>query len=151
MKNVTLCFLTKTENSTDYVCLAMKKRGFGMGKWNGVGGKVQNESVEQATIREAKEEIGVDLLDLKKVALLNFITMKHKCHVFLADKWEGEPTETEEMKPEWFAVDAIPYHEMWDDDKVWLQRVLDGKTITGEFHFDENDNLVAHTIEETSF
>jgi len=33
----------------------MKKRGFGQGKWNGFGGKVEpNESIEQAAIREMK-------------------------------------------------------------------------------------------------
>jgi 8-oxo-dGTP pyrophosphatase MutT (NUDIX family) len=36
----------------------MKKRGFGEGRWNGVGGKVEpGESIEAALIREAKEEV----------------------------------------------------------------------------------------------
>ncbi|HET8669978.1 MAG TPA: NUDIX domain-containing protein, partial [Candidatus Saccharimonadales bacterium] len=40
--------------------LAMKKRGFGINKWNGVGGKVdEDETIEQAAIRECQEEITV--------------------------------------------------------------------------------------------
>ena len=40
------------------VLLAMKKRGFGEGKWNGVGGKLDpGETVEQALVRECQEEI----------------------------------------------------------------------------------------------
>jgi hypothetical protein len=41
MRNSTLLFLVKKngEEITD-ICLAMKKRGFGSGRYNGVGGKV---------------------------------------------------------------------------------------------------------------
>ena len=42
----------------DEVLLAMKKRGFGEGKWNGVGGKPNaGESIEEVAVRETKEEI----------------------------------------------------------------------------------------------
>ena len=53
----------------DKVLLAMKKRGFGAGKWNGVGGKVKDgETIKQAAIRE--QESGVTLQSLEKVAVL---------------------------------------------------------------------------------
>ncbi|PIU47045.1 DNA mismatch repair protein MutT, partial [bacterium (Candidatus Gribaldobacteria) CG07_land_8_20_14_0_80_33_18] len=73
MKQATLCLLIK-ENSKE-ILLAMKKRGFGAGKWNGVGGKFDPEkdkNVLEAAIREAKEEIGVLIKDLEKVAVLDF-------------------------------------------------------------------------------
>ncbi|MDO8590857.1 MAG: NUDIX domain-containing protein, partial [bacterium] len=58
MRLTTLCFLVRD----DEVLLAMKKRGFGVGKFNGVGGKVTaGESVLEAMIREAKEEIRVKI------------------------------------------------------------------------------------------
>ena len=48
MKQLTLLFLVRD----DQILLAMKKRGFGEGRWNGVGGKVEkDETVEQAMIR----------------------------------------------------------------------------------------------------
>jgi hypothetical protein len=28
------------------------------------------------------------------------------------------------MKPEWFDIEKIPYDKMWDDDIIWLPRVL---------------------------
>lgn len=56
-----LCFLIKDEK----VLLAMKKRGFGVGKWNGVGGKVKpGESVKMAVVREVFEEIRVSILPM---------------------------------------------------------------------------------------
>ena len=52
----TLLFLLK-ENQ---ILLGMKKRGFGAGKYNGIGGKLEpDETVEQAMVRETQEEIGV--------------------------------------------------------------------------------------------
>jgi len=38
----------------------MKKRGFGVGKWNGYGGKLdEGESIEQCAIRELEEECSI--------------------------------------------------------------------------------------------
>lgn len=43
------------------VLLGLKKRGFGTGKWNGFGGKVEpGETIRQAAIREMKEEAGIE-------------------------------------------------------------------------------------------
>ena len=73
MRKDTLLFLFDCGNNR--ILLAMKKRGFGAGKFNGVGGKVVNgESIEEATVREAREEISVliCLADLSKKAVLNF-------------------------------------------------------------------------------
>ena len=71
MKLVTLCLLVKD----DKVLLAMKKRGFGMGKWNGVGGKVEDgETIEMAAARETGEEIGVavETAGMKNIGNITF-------------------------------------------------------------------------------
>ncbi len=61
MKNTTLLFLVKKDADTiTEICLAMKKRGFGTGRFNGTGGKLQEgETIEDACMRETKEEIDV--------------------------------------------------------------------------------------------
>jgi 8-oxo-dGTP diphosphatase/2-hydroxy-dATP diphosphatase len=126
MKERTLVFLHKPDSKE--ILLAMKKRGFGKGKWNGVGGKFEEgESIEEAAIREALEEIGVKIntAHLDKRAEIDFIfkdksDLDQYVHVFFVEKWEGEPTESEEMKPEWFHHDLIPYKEMWIDDEHWI-------------------------------
>lgn len=131
----------------------MKKRGFGMGKWNGVGGKVDKEdnSIIQAAIRETKEEIGIDANELEKVALLRFRfpykeDWNQDVHVFLIKKWQGQPQESEEMFPKWFRISDIPYQKMWDDDKFWLPHVLKGKRIDADFVFKEGEIIEKKTI-----
>ena len=77
MKLSTLCFLIED----DRILLAMKKRGFGEGKWNGVGGKVnEGETVEAAAIRETEEEIGVTATvhDLEPKGILRFRSTNEK-------------------------------------------------------------------------
>jgi len=145
----TLLFLVKG----DQILLAMKKRGFGAGKWNGVGGKLEpGESVEDALVRECQEEIGVTPTSWRAVAELDFVQDVETdpwhmyVYAYIADKWQGEPTESEEMRPQWFNVADIPYEDMWDDDQYWVPRVLTGEVVAGEFSFDANDKMIDHTI-----
>ena len=146
----TLLFLIKNNQ----ILLAMKKRGFGAGKLNGVGGKIEaGESMEQALVRECQEEIGVTPLSWKPVAELDFVQDSTTdpwhmyVHAYISYEWEGEPTESEEMNPQWFTLDTIPYANMWDDDQYWLTRVLTGELVTGKFIFDTDDKMISHSIQ----
>ena len=155
IKNCTLVFLVKKEgNAISEVCLAMKKRGFGQGRWNGVGGKVSpNEEIEAAAVREAREEIDVEVRDLKNVAGLTFgfpnkPEFNQRVHVYFSERWAGEPKETEEMSPKWFTIANIPYGAMWECDTYWLPEVLKGKFISAAFTYGENDTLLNSAIKE---
>ena len=145
---VTLLFFCQA----DRILLGMKKRGVGAGKWNGFGGKVlSHESIEEATLRECEEEIQIKPKNIEKVATIEFhIPTKHYhtvAHVFMAEEWEGEPKETEEMKPQWFAINKIPYDHMWSDDKLWLPKILAGKKIQALFIFDNKEQVSFSKIE----
>jgi len=137
----------------DSLLLAMKKRGFGEGRWNGVGGKVEpGETIEAAMIREAQEEIGVTPTLFEKVGDIRFDeyfkgepALMH-VHVFVATAWNGQPAESDEMAPQWFHVDDIPYSDMWSDDIYWLPLVLQGQKITADFKLDATDAIIEHTI-----
>lgn len=141
MKNLTLSFLFKDGE----ILLAMKKRGFGEGKWNGYGGKVEEgETVEEAAVREIGEEgnVIVKTEDLESIGIIDFHfsdkpEWNQKVHIFKVLKWEGEPEETEEMKPQWFSFADIPYDKMWAGDDIWLKKVIKGEKVFGEIHFEE--------------
>lgn len=145
MKKVhTLVLLLKD----DSICLAIKKRGFGINKWNGFGGKVEEgETIEQAAVREVNEESlsTVQENNLDKIAITNFFFEdgKHlEVHTYVCRSWDGEPQETEEMRPEWFAFEDIPYGAMWTPDKVWIPRVLAGEKLFGEVYFNSDGETV---------
>lgn len=154
LKEATLLFLIKKSGQQiSQVCLAMKKRGFGQGRWNGVGGKVEpDETIEQAAVRETKEEIGVNALELAKVAELTFIFPHHPdwnqfVHVYFCEEWQGEPAESEEMKPQWFNPKNFPFAEMWTDDEFWLPEVIKGNLVKGFFVFAEGDKIREKIVE----
>ncbi len=155
LKQVTICFVLRE----DEILLAMKKRGFGEGKWNGAGGKVEEGSVREGAKRECLEEFGIEieLDDLEKVAEITFVHPEIPtpedswlAHVFIARKWQGEPRETEEMLPQWFSLDKIPYEEMWSDDIFWLRRVLSGERIVARIDLDNNGETLGVEVNRVS-
>ena len=131
----------------------MKKRGFGAGRWNGLGGKLNpGETIEEAAKREVREEAGIELKNLEKMGIIEFEFQGNpqilEVHVFKSDSFSGVPVETEEMRPEWFEVGAIPYKEMWPDDIFWIPLFLAGKKFTGRYLFGEGDKILEQRLVE---
>lgn len=135
------------------VLLGMKKRGFGVGRWNGFGGKLQDgETIESAARRELLEESGLTVDVLERVGNIKFEmvgeTQLLDVHVFRADAYSGEPTESEEMRPQWFEFDKIPFSQMWPDDILWYPFILQKKKFVGYFKFQGHDTILSHTLKE---
>lgn len=130
------------------ILLGMKKRGFGEGRWNGFGGKVKDgESIEESAKRELFEECGVKAGEVEKFGVMNFDFIDKgrsdpiEMHVFHIKSFFGEPRESEEMKPQWFFIDEIPFTEMWESDLQWFPYFLSGKKVDGNFLFDKGDRV----------
>jgi 8-oxo-dGTP diphosphatase len=142
----TLCYLLRPGPRPE-VLLGLKKAGFGAGKLDGIGGKIEpGETAAQAAAREVAEEIRVHVegSHLVPAGDIHFLfpanhAMEHHVFLFRTTEWKGEPIETDEIRPEWFPLDAIPWERMWADAVHWLLRVLEGDTVVGEIAF-QNDN-----------
>ena len=141
------------------ILLGMKKRGFGAGKFNGFGGKVEaGESIEQSAAREFEEETTVHLANgsLAKRAILTFFFESEETvmqvHLFTGSVacLQSEPLETDEMKPEWFTLDSIPFEKMWADDIYWIPWMLEGKNFEGIFLFRGQTEVLSHRLSEIS-
>lgn len=84
------------------VLLGYKKRGFGVGKYNGFGGKVEpGESNLQGAIRELEEESALQCTsdEMQHHGILLLETLADpippilEIHTYVATSWTGEPTE----------------------------------------------------------
>jgi len=123
----------------------------GFAKWvlNWVGGKQEwNESIEECMIREAKEDIWIDILNQEKIWILNFYFYEktewnQAVHLFEILEFSWEIIESEEIRPFWFDLDKIPYEKMWEDDIYWLPRILAWeKNIEYNFWFDTDNGKI---------
>lgn len=145
MKVTTLGLIVKDGK----ILLGMKKRGFGVGLWNGFGGKVEaGESLEENMIREFKEETDLDVLKIRYRGFSHFAGVDKddiRVNYFEILEYEGEPKESEEMRPEWFDLSEIPYGEMWEDDKYWLPVYLEGRSFEAYFDYQEG-KVASHSI-----
>ncbi|CAN0202564.1 oxidized purine nucleoside triphosphate hydrolase [Lethenteron reissneri] len=134
------------------VLLGMKKRGFGAGRWNGFGGKVQpGESVREAAKRELWEECSITAQELIEAGTLTFEFVGEpelmEVHVFRADAFTGEPSESDEMRPQWFDLDKVPFSEMWPDDHLWFPMLLKKQKFSGFFRFQGMNTILEHSLE----
>jgi 8-oxo-dGTP pyrophosphatase MutT (NUDIX family) len=134
-KTLTLTFVISGEQ----VLLGQKQRGFGVGLFNGYGGKVEaGETIVAAARRELLEESGLTARTLTPAGELTFTYEDTGevmvVYVFVATV-VGEPVVTEEMVPKWFPLTELPYEAMWSDDPYWLPQVLAGNIIHGHFTF----------------
>ncbi len=157
-KILTLCLLCRDGR----VALAKKLRGWGAGKWNGYGGKVEpGETIEAATIRETAQESEVEIspLQLQKAAELEFHfvgdSLVRQMHVFICRHWKGESRETEEMgEPRWFTAEELLQvkDEMWPADPLWLPVVLNGRKVRGTFYYNAGGSTVEdYELEDSIF
>ena len=144
----TLLFIFRGEE----VLLIRKKRGLGAGKINGPGGKIDpGETPEQCAVREVEEELGVRALEVTEAGLLRFQFadgLGLLCHVFRAEGLAGTPVETEEAVPLWTALGAMPFDEMWADDRLWWHHLVAGRQFEGNFEFDGDRMLAGEVLPE---
>ncbi len=132
------------------ILLIRKKRGLGAGKINGPGGRLEpGESPVAGAVREVEEELRATPTGLRASGELRFQFVDDysiHVHVFRADGLAGEPRETEEAVPLWTSLDAIPYDEMWEDDRLWLPHLLSRRRFGGCFLF-EGDALLDYALD----
>ena len=151
MKTLTLALLFRD----DKILLAMKKRKFGVGKWNGYGGKLEEgETPIDGIVREVKEESNLDIPQelCKELGHMDFYfddkaEWDQRVIIYRVDDFVGEPEETEEMMPKWFQISEIPWDEMWKGDDQWISYVIENKNFSGTVHFSESgEKLVSCVI-----
>lgn len=148
MRNVTLVFVL----DADRILLGRKLTGLGKGLYNGFGGKVESgESIQDAARRELFEECSLTADVLEKVAVIDFYfsnkpQWNQRGHIYLCRHFTGTPSPSVEMVPEWFSIDDIPYDKMWEGDRLWIPKLLDGDKLSATMVFaSDNESVKEYT------
>ena len=71
---------------------------------------------------------------------------KEDTYVFVASDYQGIIQESEEMKPQWFNIDEIPFDKMFSGDKLWVGELLKGKHFEAFVDFDKDFNTKSFDI-----
>lgn len=131
------------------ILLIDKKTGLGKGKVNGPGGKLESgESPETCAVRECQEELGITVTNLEYCGQHRFQFVDgYSIHVWVycTSEFDGVPTESVEARPFWVPLDEIPYHQMWEDDSIWLPVMLRGEQFHGRWIFN-GDTMVDYEL-----
>jgi 8-oxo-dGTP diphosphatase len=155
MFEVSVVYLLRESETGLQVLLGAKKTGLGIGKLVGPGGKLEpGESAAEAAAREVAEEIDVIVgaENLLAIAELSYEFPFHpswsqRSSAFVCRDWVGEPSESAELAPDWYPVDAIPFERMWDDAKLWLPDALSGTFVQATCSYGpDNDSVDQFTV-----
>jgi len=94
---------------------------------------------EEAGIEAPLEHVGTFLF------LTSSVQWAFQIEIYRADTYTGVPTETEEMRPQWFRIQddsethldlpPIPYDKMWQSDHLWLPLLLEKRHFVARTDF----------------
>ena len=147
-----VCYLKKG----NHVLLGLRKKvslGLGENLIAGIGGKVgdspgfEDETHEEALIREVHEEIEIQVLKYRRMGRVRFL-FPHKpqwnqdVQVYVVNEWKGEPQETDVIKPIWVEVGDLPISQMWDDNTYWVPKVLLGEYVDAIFLYADDNKVI---------
>lgn len=129
MKETTLCYI---ENDGCYLMMhrTKKKNDENSGKWIGIGGKLEKgETPTECAIREIYEETGLSVTELcyrGKVMFKSDIYEDELMQLFTAGSKSRDVKVCDEGELAWIKKDDIMSLNLWEGDKVFLKRLIDG-------------------------
>ena len=102
-----------------------KKNDLNHDKWIGIGGKFEDgESPEECMRREALEETGLTLHDLRLCGIVTFVSNEwdnEYMFLYTCTQFSGELTECKEGNLEWVPKDKVCDLPIWEGDKIFFR------------------------------
>lgn len=149
MINSSICYI---EKDGKYLMLHRTKKEIDINKekWIGVGGKFEDkESPEECIMREVKEETGLTLNSCKLRCIVTYVATNWETeymYVFTSNDFSGELIECNEGDLEWVDKEKIFNLNLWEGDKIFLEKIQNDNTFfTMKFNYD-GDNLLSYNL-----
>lgn len=114
------------------------------------GGKIEEgETSIQTAIREMKEEVGVDVKNLKYKGnmITEYPNRIYEFDVFVTNECEGEPQEFEENTAEWIEINELLQKEKLLSnvmilDRFFIKGLYEDKNFNMYIRVDEDENIL---------
>ena len=129
MRLTTICYI---EQDGNYLMLhrTKKENDQSHDKWLGVGGKFdKDESPDECILREVKEETGRTLTSYQLRGVMTFVSdiwETEYMFIYTADEFEGELAECSEGDLQWIKKTEVMNLKLWEGDKIFLKKLIDG-------------------------
>ena len=129
MRLTTICYI---EHDGNYLMLhrTKKENDQSHDKWLGVGGKFdKDESPDECILREVKEETGLTLTSYQLRGVMTFVSdiwETEYMFIYTADEFEGELAECSEGDLQWIKKTEVMNLKLWEGDKIFLKKLIDG-------------------------
>jgi 8-oxo-dGTP diphosphatase len=149
MKLATLCYIRK-EGKTLMVHRIKKENDVHLGKWNGLGGKLEpGETPEECAVREVYEESGLVVCKMDLKGILTFPGFSNDedwyAFVFVIDEFDGQLSESPEGVLQWIRDEDVSELNLWEGDRFFLPWLDKPGLFSGKFTYVDN-HLVSHHI-----
>jgi 8-oxo-dGTP diphosphatase len=121
-----------------------------LGKWNGLGGKMEpGESPDECVIREVREESGLKILDARLRGVLTFPAFKDGedwlVFAYTATRFEGKLGECGEGTLEWIDDAKVLDLPLWEGDRLFLPWLNGDRFFSAKFRY-EGGRLAGHDV-----
>jgi 8-oxo-dGTP diphosphatase len=150
MKLATLCYL-RQGGKTLMIHRVKKANDMHLGKWNGLGGKLNpGETPEECARREIYEESGLKVLSLQFKGILTFPSFAEEedwyAFVFVVEAFGGELVDcSEEGNLKWVNDSELLGLNLWEGDRIFLPWLEEPGIFSGKFIYQEG-KLLSHEV-----
>lgn len=145
MRKTTVCYI---RNNNEYLMLYRNRKPNdpNEGKWLGIGGRIEDgETPDGCNLREVEEETGLRLLSFRFHGIIRFRSDTYEdedMYLYSSDDFEPAdeearrvwremkiytPPECDEGELHWIPEEQLAGLPMWEGDKVFLSRLLEGR------------------------
>lgn len=150
MKLATLVYIEK-DGKMLMMFRDKKKNDMHERKYNGIGGKLEEgESPEECMIRETQEETGLTPTNFRLAGISTYPQFYENedwyLFIYHVTAYQGEEFISSEGSLEWIKTSLLSTLNMWEDNKIFLQWLLEKTFFSSKFIYETDTPHPTYTV-----